>query len=116
MHSFILGVGAGGAVPARLGRGPALIVLAAFVLAVTLTVVTVALLAWRGPRPSRGEDEADSGPGGGGGPRRPGPPVSPGGDSSWWPEFERQFAAYVNSQNRGPRRARQLDPVSGSSG
>jgi hypothetical protein len=49
------------------------------------------------PRPAGpGTDEdADPGSGGGGGPRLPGGPSQPGGDPTWWPEFERQFADYV---------------------
>lgn len=49
-------------------------------------------------RPPRRDDHDDWGSGpGGGGPRRPGPDGSdlPGGDPPWWPEFEREFAAYV---------------------
>lgn len=65
----------------------------------------VALRARQSPE----DEDGDSGSGGGGGgPRRPGRPPSPGGpDPVWWPEFERQFAAYARSQARVP------EPVSG---
>ena len=45
-----------------------------------------------------GEDpgEGDSGGGGGRGPRPPDPRPDP--DPQWWPEFERQFAAYARSR------------------
>jgi hypothetical protein len=55
----------------------------------------------RQPR-GRGGEDADSGPGGGGpGRRGPGGPREPQGDPAWWPEFERQFAAYVVCRNAG---------------
>lgn len=49
-------------------------------------------------RGDAGHDEGDGDDGGGGGGRRrkPPPPVGPrDGDPVWWPEFEREFAAYV---------------------
>jgi hypothetical protein len=48
-----------------------------------------------------GSDDEDGGPGWGGGGSRPsGPdgPREPGGEPAWWPEFERQFAAWVESR------------------
>jgi hypothetical protein len=43
-----------------------------------------------------GDDDADEGGGGGGLRREPPSPIGPtDGDPAWWPEFERQFAAYV---------------------
>jgi hypothetical protein len=54
--------------------------------------------AWRSP--GRGsDDEHGSGPGGGG-PGRPGPDGGdpPGGAEAWWPDFEREFAAYVSER------------------
>jgi hypothetical protein len=51
------------------------------------------------PRPeSRGDEDPDSGWGGGGGGGRPRPgggPPQPETGPAWWPEFERQFAVYV---------------------
>ena len=45
-----------------------------------------------------GDDPGDGGGGGGGGGRGPKPPdPRPEADPHWWPEFERQFAAYVRS-------------------
>ena len=55
------------------------------------------LWAWaiRGWQP--GDDSDDGGNGGGGWPRRPTPPTRPtDSDPPWWPEFERDFAAYVD--------------------
>jgi hypothetical protein len=52
-----------------------------------------------------GDDESDGSDGrGGGGPGRgPTPPGRPpDGDSEWWPEFERQFEAYVKSELAEP--------------
>lgn len=44
-------------------------------------------------------DDRDDGDGGGGQPRDPPSPPGPGnGDPDWWPEFERQFAAYASRQ------------------
>lgn len=60
------------------------------------------------PRPgSRGDEDPDSGWGGGGGGGRPRPggsPPQPETGPAWWPEFERQFAAYV-------QRARHVERV-----
>jgi hypothetical protein len=62
-----------------------------------LVVFAVVCVRWA----SRTDDE-DTEPGGGGGGPGPGPggggpdgPRHPGGGFEWWPEFERQFAAYI---------------------
>jgi hypothetical protein len=70
---------------------------------VALGGLAVGFLATRtGHSPEDEGGDAGSG-GGGGGPHRPGRPPSPGGgDPVWWPEFERQFAAYVRSQTAVP--------------
>ena len=48
-----------------------------------------------------GEDSDDGGDSGGG--RRPSPPSrSPETEPAWWPEFEREFAAYVKAGPRKP--------------
>jgi hypothetical protein len=62
-------------------------------------VVVLALALTRPPGRRDGE-EGDSGPGGGGGgpgDKRPEGPDPAGGDPTWWPEFERQFADHVTS-------------------
>jgi len=70
-------------------------------------VVLAALLARR--RDPRDDGDGDSGwgrggPGGGGRGGPGGPPWSgdgprlPNGDPAWWPDFERQFAAYVGQE------------------
>ncbi len=49
-------------------------------------------------RHGRGDDAGESGGDGGGGGGSPKPPdPRPRPDPDWWPEFERQFAAYVRS-------------------
>jgi hypothetical protein len=100
VHSFMLAVGtSGGAALAgtRGNEGP----LAAIALLVLIAFggLAICLLARR-PRPSQEDDDGDSGSGGGGGRRRPTPPPQPGGDPVWWPEFEREFAAYVRSRSQ----------------
>jgi hypothetical protein len=54
--------------------------------------------AWRPPGLEGGDDHG-SGPGGGG-PGRPGPHGGepPGGAETWWPDFEREFSAYVSER------------------
>ncbi len=56
----------------------------------------------RQPREAGGED-SDCGPGRG--PRRwpPDRPRQPEGGPTWWPEFEREFAAYLALQSAGVR-------------
>jgi hypothetical protein len=67
------------------------------VLLVPCAIVLIAAFYTPGPG-SVGGDDPDSGWGGGGGGGRPRPggcPPQPG-TPAWWPEFERQFAAYVD--------------------
>jgi hypothetical protein len=85
------------------------------VLLVPCAIVLIAAIYTPGPG-SGGGDDPDSGWGGGGGGGRPGPgggPPQPETGPAWWPEFERQFAAYgehaqyvervvVTSQADGP--------------
>jgi hypothetical protein len=75
--------------------------------AVVLAVfaAAVALLAYACLR-ALGDDEGgedDPGWGGGGGnvPTRPRGPVGQDDGPAWWPEFERQFAAWVERTQRG---------------
>ncbi len=70
----------------------------AFTLAVCVAMWALVALASRG---ASGEDEdgEDQGGGGGGG-TVPTPPRGSDGSPAWWPEFERQFAAWVE---RSPR-------------
>jgi len=67
-------------------------------------IICLAVCSVRGWKPpGDGSDDDDGGGGGGGGGVDLTPPNrSPDADPEWWPEFERQFAAYVKS-----RRARQ---------
>ena len=55
--------------------------------------------AWRPPG-REGDDDHGTGPGGGGS-GRPGPHGGkpPGGAETWWPDFEREFAAYVSQRH-----------------
>jgi hypothetical protein len=80
------------------------------VLACVLFAVCVVWLFAAGPGPHDrpdGEDNRGSGPGGGGrgpgGPPSSGPDgrTSPGDEPAWWPEFEREFAAYVAARTAG---------------
>lgn len=70
------------------------------VIVVSLVVVLATLHSWTqaGDAAARGGDQ------GGGGVRRPRPDApQPGGDPSWWPEFERELAVYVaERQQREP--------------
>lgn len=53
---------------------------------------------WR-TRDATDHDEGDTDDGGGGQDRKPPPPVGPSdGVPVWWPEFEREFAAYVTDR------------------
>lgn len=66
------------------------------------SVVVGVWFAWRaGRRQDHGADDSDEGEAGGGrgGPRRGPSPTGPSPDAEpeWWPEFERQFAAYLDS-------------------
>jgi len=80
---------------------------AAFVgagLSVLLTVFWLgfAFVSTRQPPGEEGDDDRGSGPSGGG-PGRPGPGGdAPGGAPTWWPDFERDFAAYVSERNASP--------------
>lgn len=64
-----------------------------------------------------GDDPGEDGGGGGGGGRRPKPPdPQPDFDPKWWPEFERQFAAYVRCRSqptgvKAPGSARTSSPA-----
>jgi hypothetical protein len=84
------------------GGGPSTSALA-IALTVGILVLTLLGTAWFVLRSSshggRGadDDDANPGPGGGGsGPRQNGP-SGPTSEPEWWGEFERQFAAYVQS-------------------
>ncbi len=70
--------------------------LAIVAVAVLVVAFVVAVLSLRGDSGSGGDERG--GGGGGIGPPRPGkpPPATPG----WWPEFERDFAAYVAAHDR----------------
>ena len=70
-----------------------ILALVAFVVTVVVGIVFALISSWQPPQ-SGGDN---GGWGRGGGPRRPRPSgdQSPGGDPAWWPDFERQFAAYV---------------------
>lgn len=58
-----------------------------------LFLLWLALGVWSQWRNGRGRDDS-GGDDGSGGPPRPEPPPAPEGPA-WWPEFEREFAAYV---------------------
>jgi hypothetical protein len=77
------------------------------VLIVPIGVVVLALLARRRDPRDDGDGDSGWGRGGPGGWGRGGPggppwlddgPRLPNGDPAWWPEFERQFAAYVGQE------------------
>jgi hypothetical protein len=87
-------------------------------------VAAIVVLVPTRPPGHDSDEEGGSGPGGEGpGPWRPDAPRRPGGDPDWWPEFERQFAAYVlgrsteaeHAARSGGRRGRPT-PASGSDG
>lgn len=77
--------------------------LSAAVIVVSLAAITATLHFW-----ALGDEGGDAGPGprgahGGGGPRRrrpDAPQPGGGGAPSWWPDFERQFEAYVAEHER----------------
>lgn len=62
-------------------------------------VLWLALVGIRQPPGRDGDDDHGSGPSGGG-PGRPGPDGgdAPGGAPTWWPDFEREFAAHVSER------------------
>ena len=99
-QSFMLALAtaAGAARGVTRGSSGLAIVLAAVVV-IAFGCLAIGLLA-RVARHSQQDDDGDSGSGGGGGPRRPTPPPRPGDDPVWWPEFERQFAAYVRNRSQ----------------
>ena len=69
--------------------------------ACVLLVLIVLGLSLAGILRASGRDDDDGhgwGPGGGGPWPSPEGSDSPSGDLVWWPEFERQFAAYVSRQ------------------
>jgi hypothetical protein len=72
--------------------------------ALTVLVLGFALFAFACFRGSRGgaDEDGDSGWGGGGGSGPSGPhgPMKPDNDPAWWPEFEQQFAAWVQQTGR----------------
>lgn len=73
-------------------------------LALCVIHLLMGVMAWRLFRP-RGSDDGGPDSGGGGGPRREDdrPRRPPPGPTVCWPEFERQFAAYVaRSSHRTP--------------
>jgi hypothetical protein len=83
--------------------GILLVTFATLFFVVPLAAVLVLVLG--PPEPGgREDDQGDSGGGGGpGGPPPPSPgPSRPGSGADWWPEFERQFAAYVDHERHVP--------------
>ena len=82
--------------PAGSARSPGYV----SILLLLVLVAICVLFLWQAVRRSDGgpddSDESDAGGGGWGrgGPTPPCPP--PDVDPAWWPEFEREFAAYVN--------------------
>jgi hypothetical protein len=82
-------------------RTPAWAVAVGIGLCVVLAMFWLGLvfLSYRRPPGREGDDDHGSGPGGGG-PGRPGPNSgdAPGGAPTWWPDFEREFAAHVSER------------------
>ena len=81
--------------PAGSARSPAYV---SILLLLVLLGIYV-LFLWQAVRRSDGgaDDSDESGSGGGGWGRGPTPPCPPpDAEPAWWPEFEREFAAYVN--------------------
>jgi hypothetical protein len=75
-----------------------------FVLSLWLIVVGIVFCVYIRDEPGdeRGDDGESPGGGNGGGgpPRRPKPQDGP----AWWPQFEREFRAYVEQERRVPLR------------
>jgi hypothetical protein len=77
----------------------------AFVLSLWLLVVGIVFCVYIRDEPGDGRNDSGEDPGGGSGgggggpPRRPDPRDGP----AWWPQFEREFRAYVE-QHRAPLR------------
>jgi hypothetical protein len=69
-----------------------------FVLSLWLLVVGMVFCVYIRDEPGDGRGEGDDAPGGGNGgggpPRKPAPEGGP----AWWPQFERDFRAYVKDQ------------------
>ena len=89
----------GGAVTAGSVITIALAVLATLVVPLAIVLLCTCLP----PRPKReDDDDTDSGwgRGGPGGPPAPGAPPPPESGPAWWPEFERQLAAYIEHTRR----------------
>lgn len=82
-------------------QAPTLVIVVGIGLAVLVSVFLVALALIGNRQPPRREGDDDQGSGPGGGPGRPGPDDgdAPGGAPAWWPEFEREFAAYAADRN-----------------
>jgi len=84
---------------------------------VVLLLATAVVVAVRrgGSRGPDEEDGGDGGPGGWGRRRGPRPPrdLPPGCGPDWWPEFERQFAAYVDRRATLADAARHVGPALG---
>lgn len=93
-------------------RGPGLAAVVAAAAAFVVPLAIVLVIAWRWPQPGGRDDgrgDSGSGRGGPGGPPRPCPgPPRPESGPTWWPEFERQFAAYVEKERRVIRHRRKL--------
>jgi hypothetical protein len=73
------------------------LVMLAFLAAVALTTTWAVAKGGR-PAPDSPDDTEDGGDGGSKVPLAPQTPPSPSGDADppWWPQFERDFAAYAN--------------------
>ena|SRR6516164_7162481 len=97
-RAVLLGHGAAAA-HAAIG-GTTYIVVTAVWAGVILALGVVFAVVVARHRPDPQDDEGDSGHGGGGG-RGPGWRPPSGGGPAWWPEFERQFAAYTERVQRG---------------
>jgi hypothetical protein len=81
----------------------------AILLCLAGAVSVLVLLARRSRRPDEPGSESDEDSGGGGNkrPERPSPSDS-GGEPSWWPQFERDLADYVQRIEAVGRRPNQL--------
>jgi hypothetical protein len=97
VHSSVYGLH-GPALMARSGSGVAIGFAVAYVLMLVLCLFV--FLRSNAPRDDHGTDSGEGGWGGPPGGGRPPVPSSPHGGADWWPEFERQFAAYVELSSR----------------
>jgi hypothetical protein len=77
--------------------------LIAITFGVLLVLFALVILAWvRTDQGAADDDEGDAGGGGGSSrPSRPDRPRDPDGEPVWWPEFERQFAEWVEHPQVG---------------